>query len=44
MLQGDAKWGAFHGSKAFCLPSHKENFGIAVVEAMVCVKPVLIFN
>ncbi|WP_224999700.1 glycosyltransferase [Cesiribacter sp. SM1] len=44
MLQGDAKWGAFYGSDVFVLPSHQENFGIAVVEAMACGKPVLISN
>jgi glycosyltransferase involved in cell wall biosynthesis len=44
MLSGDAKWGAFYGSDAFILPSHQENFGIAVVEAMACGKPVLISN
>lgn len=42
MLSGDAKWGAFYTSEAFVLPSHQENFGIAVVEAMACHKPVLI--
>ncbi|QYA25193.1 glycosyltransferase [Gramella sp. MT6] len=42
MLKGKAKWGAFHFSEAFILPSHQENFGIAVVEAMACTKPVLI--
>lgn len=42
MLTGDAKWGALYGSEAFVLPSHQENFGIAVVEAMACKKPVLI--
>ncbi len=44
MLSGDAKWGAFYGCEAFVLPSHQENFGIAVVEAMACGKPVLISN
>ncbi len=44
MLSGDNKWGAFYGSDAFILPSHQENFGIAVVEAMACSKPVLISN
>lgn len=42
MLTGDAKWGAFYGCEAFILPSHQENFGIAVVEALSCGKPVLI--
>jgi len=42
MLSGDAKWGAFYASEAFILPSHQENFGIAVVEAMSCAKAVLI--
>ncbi|MEO6639327.1 MAG: glycosyltransferase, partial [Ferruginibacter sp.] len=32
MLTGPAKWGAFYASEAFILPSHQENFGIAVVE------------
>ncbi|WP_411826042.1 glycosyltransferase [Luteolibacter sp. AS25] len=44
MLSGDAKWGAFYGSEAFVLPSHQENFGIAVVEALACGKPVMISN
>jgi len=44
MLTGEGKWGAFYGCEAFVLPSHQENFGIAVVEAMACGKPVLISN
>jgi glycosyltransferase involved in cell wall biosynthesis len=44
MLTGAAKWGAFYGCEAFVLPSHQENFGIAVVEALTCNKPVLISN
>lgn len=44
MLTGEAKWGAFYGSEVFILPSHQENFGIAVVEALACGKPVLISN
>jgi glycosyltransferase involved in cell wall biosynthesis len=44
LLQKDAKWGAFHASDAFILPSHQENFGIAVAEALACSKPVLISN
>lgn len=44
MLKGDAKWAAMYGCEAFILPSHQENFGIAVVEALACEKPVLISN
>jgi glycosyltransferase involved in cell wall biosynthesis len=44
MLSGESKWGAFYCCEAFVLPSHQENFGIAVVEAMACGKPVLISN
>lgn len=42
MLTGAAKWGAFQCAEAFILPSHQENFGIAVVEALACGRPVLI--
>ena len=42
MLLGDMKWGAFHASDAFILPSHQENFGIAVAEALGCGLPALI--
>ena len=42
MLMGTAKWGAFLASEAFVLPSHQENFGVAVAEALACGKPALI--
>jgi glycosyltransferase involved in cell wall biosynthesis len=44
MLRGPEKWGALYGCEAFILPSHQENFGIAVAEALACGKPVLISN
>jgi glycosyltransferase involved in cell wall biosynthesis len=44
MLAGNRKWGAFSAAEAFILPSHQENFGIAVVEALACGTPVLISN
>ncbi len=44
MLSGDVKWGAFRSAEFFVLPSHQENFGIAVAEAMALSKPVLITN
>jgi glycosyltransferase involved in cell wall biosynthesis len=44
MLTGDQKWGAFQAADAFILPSHQENFGIAVAEALACGVPVLISN
>lgn len=44
MLTGDLKWGAFHAADVFMLPSHQENFGIVVAEALSCGLPVLISN
>ena len=42
MLSGDLKWGAFYASEMFCLPSHQENFGVAVAEALACGRPAFI--
>jgi glycosyltransferase involved in cell wall biosynthesis len=44
MLAGDLKWGALRAADAFVLPSHQENFGISVVEALAARRPVLISN
>ena len=44
MLKDELKWGACHVADAFILPSHQENFGIAVVEALATATPVLISN
>lgn len=41
MLSGDAKWGAFRAAEAFVLPSHQENFGIVVAEALATGTPAL---
>jgi glycosyltransferase involved in cell wall biosynthesis len=42
MLEGERKWGALRSAEAFILPSHQENFGIAVVEALAAGTPTLI--
>ena len=41
MLKGDMKWGAYDVAEAFVLPSHQENFGIVVAEALAWGLPVL---
>jgi glycosyltransferase involved in cell wall biosynthesis len=42
MLTGNVKLGALGCAEAFVLPSHQENFGLAVAEALACGVPVLI--
>ncbi|HIF58095.1 MAG TPA: glycosyltransferase [Rhodospirillales bacterium] len=44
MLQGDVKWGAYYAAETFILPSHQDNFGIVVAEALSTATPVLITN
>jgi glycosyltransferase involved in cell wall biosynthesis len=44
MLREERKWSALAASEVFVLPSHQENFGIVVAEALACGLPVLISN
>jgi glycosyltransferase involved in cell wall biosynthesis len=41
-LYGELKWAAMREAEAYVLPSHQENFGISVAEALACGAPVLI--
>ncbi len=40
-VDGDAKWNLFRQADIFILPSHSENFGIVVAEALACGVPVI---
>jgi glycosyltransferase involved in cell wall biosynthesis len=44
MIGGSLKWGALRTAEVFVLPSHQENFGIAVAEALAAGVPTLISN
>jgi glycosyltransferase involved in cell wall biosynthesis len=44
LIGGNLKWGALRASDALILPSHQENFGVAVVESLAVGRPVLISN
>lgn len=44
MIAAEVKWGALRTCDALALPSHQENFGISVVEALAVGRPVLISN
>jgi glycosyltransferase involved in cell wall biosynthesis len=41
-VNGDARWAFFDGADVFVLPSHAENFGIVVAEAMARSCPVVV--
>jgi len=38
---GDARWPYFQGADLFCLPTHSENFGLAVLESLQVGTPAL---
>lgn len=40
-MWGDARWPYFQGADLFCLPTHSENFGLAVLEALQVGTPAL---
>jgi glycosyltransferase involved in cell wall biosynthesis len=42
MLNDELKWGALHSTDCLILPSHSENFGVVVTEALACGVPVII--
>jgi glycosyltransferase involved in cell wall biosynthesis len=44
MISGATKWGALRSAEVFVLPSHQENFGIVIAEALAAGTPTLISN
>jgi glycosyltransferase involved in cell wall biosynthesis len=42
LIGGDVKWGALRACDALILPSHQENFGVSVAEALAAGRPVLL--
>lgn len=44
MLEDEWKWGAFAAAEVFVIPSHQENFGVVVAEALAAGLPVLMSN
>jgi len=43
-VYGEKKYALMRAADAYVLPSHQENFGISIVEALACGTPVLISN
>jgi len=41
-VQGEQKWQELSHAEVLALPSHQENFGVVIAEAMACNTPVLI--
>lgn len=42
MLAGEVKWNTLRAANALVLPSHSENFGIIIAEALACGVPALV--
>jgi glycosyltransferase involved in cell wall biosynthesis len=42
MLSSPLKWGALAASEVFVLPSHQENFGVAIAESLAVCLPVIV--
>lgn len=40
-VDGEKKWELYRGADLFVLPSHTENFGLAIAEALACGVPVI---